>query len=168
MKAFFIFLIVVFVVLSGLFIGSAVVANYEYENKIASYWSLADRASTLQAKSQYIDLFVMALADQHLEGSHDALIFSTPQNGFDQNFAALKTLQERMHQIETMDERSLEYQQAILQITAQEQGEAANLLDVFEECYYKHNHFMLWGWMPVVISIGLLAGIVISVVVVLS
>lgn len=128
------------------FITCQVRAEYEYETKISSNWSLADKASTIKQKSEYIDKFVKALEDQHLEGQHSAIIFPTPNNSFDENFKALKSLQERLEEIQVMDPKSFEYQSAIQQITAQEQGEAHRMLIIFYDCWLKQNHIMLWSW----------------------
>jgi hypothetical protein len=122
-----------------------VLADYEYENKIGSYWSLADKASTLQAKSEYLDKFSAAIEAEHLSG-YNAIFLKTPDNSVEQNLAVLHTLQNRMKEIKGMDVTSFAYQQAIQQITAQEQGEAGKLLDVIEGSWYLQNHVFLWDW----------------------
>ena len=121
--------------------------NYHYTNAIGNYWTLADRASTVSQKSDYIDQFVTALQNSGLQGSSDALFFSTPENSFDQNLKALQSLQSRLHDIKTMDESSFAYQTAIQQITAQEQGQASDMLAVFRGCWTKVHYYYLWnGW----------------------
>ena len=120
--------------------------TYQYEKKFNSYWSLADKASTIQKKGEYIDKFVEVLSKGGFEGKYNALVFTTPDNSFDANFEALKTLQQRLHEIEKMDITSFQYQTAISQITQQEQGEAHAMLSVFSGIWWKENHFMLWNW----------------------
>ena len=137
-------------------------ANYEYNNTIGSYWDLSVKASTLQQKSTYLDQYVAALSDQSKFSSHNAIIFPTPNNSYEQNMVALKSLQGRMHQIQGMDEQSFAYQTAIQQITAQEQGEAAALTSTFEGCWYLSNYPTLWDWIDGIFWFGpiiLLAGI---------
>lgn len=125
-----------------------------------NHWTLADRASTIDYKSQQIDLFVEALEKQGLAGTNDALILKTPENSFDENFKTLKSLQTRLTEIKTMDPRSFEYQTAIQQITAQEQGEAKQMLDVLQGCWYKQHHFLIWGvigginWIAMFVFVG--------------
>ncbi|MGA2260035.1 MAG: hypothetical protein ABSH28_01220 [Acidobacteriota bacterium] len=51
-----------------------------------------------------------------------------------------------MHQIQTMDITSFQYQTAIQQITAQEQGEADKLIGELKGLWWKENHFWLWNW----------------------
>jgi hypothetical protein len=127
-------------------IGSWMLANNQYKNEIYNYWSLADKASTIDAKSQYINKFVEALDNSGLKGKYNAVYLKNPDNSFDKNLEMLKTLQTRLYEIKTMNVSSFEYQQAISQITAQEQGEAKNMLDVFEGVWYLENHTWIWDW----------------------
>lgn len=135
--------------------------NYEYEAAIAAEWSLADKSSTIPAKKEHLDKFVAALEGQGFQGQYNAIIYPTPDNSFDTNLAALKTLQGRLHEIEKMDVTSFQYQTAIQQITAQEQGEAQKMLQVFEGVWWKTHHFMAWDWIQIIwVLFGLLLLIV--------
>jgi hypothetical protein len=136
-----------------------VFANYHYNQKILSYWNLADKASTIYQKSEYLDEFVNELTDARL-ADNDALFLKTADNNVAQNMIALKSLQGRMHEISHMDVSSFAYQQAISEITAQEQGEAGHLLDVFEGAWYLENHFFLWEWIGVLHCLIVVIGIV--------
>jgi len=120
--------------------------SVEYDRVIYSNWTLADKSSTIKAKSDYINKFVTALESAGLQGQHDAVFFPTPDNDFDLNMQALKTLQGRLIEIQSIDINSFAYQTAIQQITAQEQGEANAMLGVFEGVWFKQNHFLLWSW----------------------
>lgn len=146
------FLIMILVVLTWLTfnIAGEVRGSYAYEGAVGSYWNLADKSSTIPKKAEYIDKFVSALEQQHFDGQYNAVIFPTPDNSFDRNFEALKSLQGRLHEIEKMDVASFQYQTAIQQITAQEQGEAKAMLDVFDGLWWKQNHFLLWDWVEMV------------------
>lgn len=132
------------IIVSDIFVG--VRGDYEYENSVSSYWNIADKTSTIQKKAEYIDKFVAALEAQHFDGKYNAIIFPTPDNSFDRNFEALKSLQIRLHEVEKMDVSSFQYQTAIQQITAQEQGEAKPILDVFYGIWWKEHHVLLWDW----------------------
>ena len=148
--------IIASVVLFCLFVGFIIFgmrASYQYENTIAYEWKLADKSSTITAKQEHLDKFIANLKNQHLEGTHNSWIFPTPDNSFDANFAALETLQTRLHEISGMDVKSFEYQTAIQQITAQEQGEARPMLETFEGCWFITNHFLLWDWVGALIGI---------------
>jgi len=132
MKTFAILLACVLGVLTVLFIRGSVVADWSYEQSISSPWKLADKASTIVQKANYIDQFVVALENAKLNGTNNAIWLKTPNNSFDSNLEQLKTLQTRLHEIERMDVTSFQYQTAIQQITQQEQGEAKAMLGVFE------------------------------------
>jgi len=120
--------------------------DYLYTNEFSSYWELADKSSTIEEKARYINLFVEALEKSGLQGEYNAIIYKTPTVSFDKNLLALKSLQQRLEEIKTMDIRSFEYQTAIQQITGQEQGEAQEMLDVLHGCWVKNNYFFYWDW----------------------
>lgn len=128
-------------------------ADYHYENDFKANWDLADKSSTIAQKSEYIDKFVEALDNSGLHGTNDALIWKTNNNSFDTNFKALKSLQSRLDEIKGMDESSLAYQTAIQQITAQEQGQADEMLSVFEGCWTKVHYYWLWNPFLVLLQI---------------
>src|SRR5579862_4773937 len=130
-------------------IGIHIHAGYDYSRRVESYWNLGIKASTLQQKSVFLDQYVAALEDSGLAGSNDALVFKTPDNSFDQNMVALKSLQGRINQIKSMDEQSFAYQTAMQQITGQEQGEAEHLVTTFKGCWYIRHHFSYWSWVGI-------------------
>jgi hypothetical protein len=138
----------------------AVMANFQYENSIQSYWELGVKASTLEKKADYLDKFVAAVKVGDLADS-SALWLKTPDESVEQNMVALDSLQKRMHEIQGMDVSSFEYQQAMSQITGQEQGEAQTMLKVFKEAWYMNHHFFLWDWMAFVSFITIMLGSVI-------
>jgi hypothetical protein len=151
----------------GLIVGwivAEVRADYEYDNTIQSYWALSEKASTLQQKTSYLDKYVGAIEAAKLSGN-DALVFKTPDNSYEQNLIALKSLQVRLHQIQGMDEQSFAYQTAIQQITAQEQGEAQKLTATFEGLWYLQHHFLLWDWIDFICWIGLIGLLVVAIVI---
>lgn len=119
-----------------------VFADYQFENEIEAYWSLSVKASTIERKSQYLDQYVSALEHARL-ADHDAMFLKHPDNEVAQNMVALKSLQGRMHEIFTMDPSSFAYQQAMQQISGQEQ-DAPN--KVFEGAWFLENHPLLWDW----------------------
>lgn len=148
---------------SLLLISLMIISDYQYETKIQSYWELADKASTIEKKSEYIDKFVKALEDSKLNGKYNAIFLTTPDNSFDANLEMLKTLQTRLHEIQLMDIKSFEYQTAIQQITQQEQGEALNMLAIFHSIWLKDNYILLWDWIfiiEILIILVLIASII--------
>jgi hypothetical protein len=147
-------------------VANEIVGEYQYSRQFGSYWSLAEKASTIPQKSKYVDAFVAALEAGGFAGEHNAVLLTTPDNSFDRNLEAVKSLQGRLHEILNMDVGSFQYQAAIQQITAQEQGEAKGMLDVFEGVWWKHSHPSLWRWVggcQVVFFIVLAVGGVIAI-----
>ncbi len=122
-----------------------VYSGYEYDKTIGSNWDLADRASTLAQKSEYVNKFVIALDSCKLDGINNSIFLATPDRGFSENMRALKSLQNRLIQISCMSESDFAYQTALQQITAQEQGEAHELTRNLYGCWQKVNHYTLWN-----------------------
>jgi hypothetical protein len=126
------------------------IGNYLYERDYESNWNLAEKASTIQQKAVYIDKFVTGFKGKGFEGDYNAVFFKTPDNSFNKNLEALESLKTRLNEIQKMNVASFEYQTAIQQITAQEQGEAQAMLDVFSGIWWKNNYFFLWDWVAAV------------------
>ncbi len=138
----------------------ATIGNYHYERDYESYWNLAEKASTIQQKAVYIDKFVSEFKGKGFDGDYNAVFFKTPDNSFDKNMEALQSLKTRLDEIQKMNVASFEYQTAIQQITAQEQGEAQAMLDVFSGIWWKNSYIFLWDWVAgieIICSILLIA-----------
>lgn len=168
MKILGTFLIVIGLGTAVAWIWTGLYAGYEWDNQVLSNWTLSDKSSTLEAKSGYMDKFVQALQSSNL-ADNDALIYKTADNNCANNITAVSTLRDRLNQIKGMDESSFQYQQAIQQITAQEQGESDKLIGTLNGCWMKTHHYILWnGWFDVIgflVVIGsiLLGGILLSI-----
>lgn len=137
-------------------ITSEISASYYFNKNYAQFWKLADKSSTIEAKQRYISKFVSALEAGNSNGrfsSHNAIWLKTDDNSFEAHLTALKTLESRLNEIKGMNPSSFEYNTAIQQITGQEQGEAREMIAVFEGCFCLANYPVGWNW------IGDLAGI---------
>lgn len=146
-------IMVLSIVIMGVHTKGCVSTYYSYENDIGSYWDLADKSSTLNAKSDYIEKFIAALKkSKHSE--FNAVIYKTPTVNFNNNIKALQTLSDRLKIVSKMDQTSFAYQTAIQQITGQEQGEAREMLDVFSGCYFLENYPVGWNWICGIIILG--------------
>lgn len=134
----------------GVMIGITVIrGEYTFTNEYLKSWNLADKSSTLAAKQIHIEAFVAALERGNERGrfsEYDAIFLQTADNSFEANMDALRTLSIRLKQIEKMDPSSFEYNTAIQQITAQEQGEAHAMIAVLNGCYLLANYPLAWGW----------------------
>lgn len=156
-----VFIPAAFLVLN-IFVG--VVSSIKYDRQYQSYWSLAEKSSTIEKKTKYMDKYVESLEMANLEGGYNSVFAQTPDNSFDFNMEALKSLQQRLHEIQHMDVASFEYQTAIQQITQQEQGEADQMNNVFKGVWYKSHYPLLWSWVCIVqvllLIIALVSGII--------
>ncbi len=128
----------------------AIATNYTYTRDIENEWVLADRSSTIEAKTVHMDKFIAALEASGLQGEYNAVFLTKPENSFDANMEALKSLQVRLHEIAGMDPNSFQYNTALHQITEQEQGQASGMIDTFESIYWKEHATWLWGWIGVI------------------
>jgi hypothetical protein len=131
-----------------------VFASYRMEKNYTQFWELADKSSTIPAKQKYIAQFVAALERGYSKGdfaTHNAKWLQTPNNSFEANLGALKTLSARLDEIQEMKPSSFEYNTAIQQITAQEQGEARAMMAVFIGCYELANYPAVWAWIAGII-----------------
>lgn len=161
------FIFLICLALMGIQIGQEVMGHYRWEKGYSQEWHLADKSSTLTAKQEHIQKFVDLLEQGYAQGhfaSYDAIWLITPNNSFENNLSALKTLNLRLGEIQSMDPTSFQYNTAIQQITAQEQGEASAMMGVFSGCFYLANYPWAWHWieltvMLIWIIIGGLAGI---------
>lgn len=140
-------------VFCGAHIKGCVSNYYTYQNNVRGYWDLADKSSTIKAKQEYVDQFVDIL-ERTKHSDYDAIIYKIPNASFDFNLKALKSLRDRLETIREMDESSFAYQTAIQQITAQEQGEACEMLSVFYGCYTLENYWPAWDWLCGLVIIG--------------
>lgn len=154
-------LIVVSIALTILLAWKAIYANYQWTNEVYSNWTLSDKSSTLEAKSSYMDKFVSALQSANL-ADNNALIYKTADNNCANNVDAVSTLRDRLQQIKGMDENSFQYQQAIAQITQQEQGEATTMLDTLQGCWMKTHYYYLWN---VFYILGMIAALILLFIV---
>lgn len=150
-----ILLVILYLLLWGWRLTGEVATTYEYDRTIGSYWTLGVKASTLALKADYLNRFVAAVDSARLTG-HNALLLPTPNNDVATNLATLKNLQARMQEIRRMADTSLSYQQAISQITAQEQDEAGAMLGVLEGRWFLTHHPFYWEWISLLVYTALI------------
>jgi hypothetical protein len=125
--------------------------RYRFERDYKSQWELSDRASTIKAKREKLTIFLDNLSKSKDFADHDAVWLKTDANSFENNLTALRTLVARLDEIQNMPTDSFQYNTAIQQITAQEQGEARAMMEVFSGCYALENFPTTWGWISVIV-----------------
>jgi hypothetical protein len=144
MKTTGILLIIASVVASVWMVVDVVRDNYVYNNTIGSYWNLSVEASSLDQKSAYFDQFISAVQAANLSGN-EALFFPTPDNSYQGTMTSLLSLQTRMHAFVGQDPTSMAYQQAISQITAQEEDDNSSTVGIIEDLWFKQYHYFFWN-----------------------
>ena len=148
---------------------TAVRANYTFEKHYLYAWNLADKSSSIPAKSELITQFVNTLISNRTDfADNNAVFLRTPDNSFDNNLKALTTLRDRMEDIKRMDPTSFQYNTAIEQITKQEQGEAHNLIGVIQGCYDLEKYPIVWGWIGALSVICLIIMLVIGIGIIIN
>jgi hypothetical protein len=154
----------IFLIISSIFLSllsttiySFVMMSYEFENKYSKSWDLAQKSSTIQAKMDYINIFLNDLEQGNKRGdfaSHNAILLKTQNNSFKDNVGAIKTLANRLRDIKDMDPKSFEYNVAIQQITAQEQNEAGPIISTIMGCYALSSYIIAWGWIGIIFFVA--------------
>ena len=156
------------VVLLGMLVIKSIQADFYFERDYGSQWQLADRASTIKAKRDKLTEFVWRLRHSDEFSDHNAVFLDTDANSFDRNVEVLDTLVKRLDEIQTMPVDSFQYNTAIQQITAQEQGEAHAMMNVFDGCYRLHNYPLAWSWILAWSIVVALVMLTIGVLVILT
>jgi len=100
-------------------------------NQLTGYWEMADRSATIEKKSEYLDKYVNAVEKLGLTEGHSAFVFKSFSNKMENNYLALKSLQQRLHEIKSLDVKSFAYQTAISQLTEQEWAQAGEMTSNF-------------------------------------
>ncbi len=149
---FFVFSILLLIIWMGLFVN-----NYQKRiNNLTGYWDMADKTSTIEKKSEYLDKYVNAIETLKLNEGHSVIVFKNYNNYMPNNYDAILSLQKRLYEIKKLNIGSLEYQMAIQQITQQEWSEATNLIEEFSLKYNNKHAFFTLGFGGSFVCISLL------------
>ena len=129
---------------------------YLYSVNVSQYLKLADDASTAQTKLEYLNKYKEATI-KHIKRNEGRYVFKQNRLTRDVQLSIIDTLISRLNDMNKMDTKSFEYQQAMLQITGQEFDHTINEIDgVIHSCWLRQNSFAvfcLWFlWLIWVIS----------------
>jgi uncharacterized protein (DUF342 family) len=132
-----------------------------------NHWTLAERASTIEAKTDKVTKFYQSIQDnkQDFSGS-SALFLKNQNNNLENNLVSLKTLVDRLADIQKMNVSSLEYQMAIKQITENEMDQADAMINVIKGSWEMNHYFMTYnfgGLLLIGSILGIIAGFVLIV-----
>ena len=129
-----------------------------------NHWTMAERASTIEAKTEKVTKFYQSIMENRQDfSSSSALFWKNQDNNLGNNLVSLKTLVDRLADIQKMNVSSLEYQMAIKQITENEMDQASEMINVIKGSWCMNNYFMTYnfgGWLFMGSIIGIIAGLV--------
>ncbi len=132
---------------TGYLIYTNITISYEFNQRIGSYFELADQSSNAKQKSFYFDKFVNALQKYNLNVGKQAIYFSdAPKNDMSYKFDVTLSLQDRLHVLSLMDEKDMAYQQGMQQITMQEFCWFP--IDEYAQKYYMDNGLWYFALTP--------------------
>ena len=117
--------------------------NYQWNKNIYNEWELSDRASTIDKKLEHLHAFKDNLEEYNLTEGQARYIFKTKSTDLAENTIILDTLIERLENTNKLSKSSLEYQQALKQITTDE-FQGFNTC-IFADGYRRTNVFRYWS-----------------------
>lgn len=130
---------------------------YHYNVDCGQYLSLADDASTANAKLVYLKEYKDAVSQIKEENAN--YIFQQKRYTKSEQLKVLDTLINRLEITSQMDVKSFEYQQAMYQISGQEMNHTLEVINsVFYWCYAREHayfilHYILWGILFLVVGL---------------
>lgn len=113
-------LIVMVIMFFGISCVYSVFESYAWSNNVETYWKLADQSSILADKLDYLYKYKSELKELGLTEGNYAYIFKTPYTDLSNQMKVLDSLITRLEQAVPLSVDSLEYQQAIKQLTGDE------------------------------------------------
>jgi len=88
-------LIIILVIVAIVIIVAPIGINYAYNNEIGNYFELSDKASTADAKLDYLVKYKQALVSHGLTTGQSTVFFPTQETSLEENFKVLLTLEQR-------------------------------------------------------------------------
>lgn len=113
-------LLILFVLWVLITIPSAIVGNLSWTREVESYFQLSDQASTPQKKLEYLTQYREEIRKYNLCDGNARYIFTTPRTNMKANCDILDTLISRLDDLTKMNPDSMQYQQAMQQVTKDE------------------------------------------------
>jgi ABC-type multidrug transport system fused ATPase/permease subunit len=146
MKAFI--LIVVSVVgLAICLVSGAVYYTYSYNVRMGQYAQLADDASTAQKKLEHLEKYKERV-QKYIYRNEARYLFKKERLTRDNQLEILDTLIQRLEEAKLMKPDTMQYQQAMLQITGQEFDHVLSAINsIFRACWLRQSGmavFALW------------------------
>jgi hypothetical protein len=129
-----------------LYIVFGIISNNKYDTEFGANWQLSKKTATIEQKSVYIDKFVQDIEKGGFGGKFDAIFNPNDNNSYEQNLIALKTLQQRLHELKSLPMTSFDYNTALQQLSEQQGDISSNMIYTFSGIWYKEHYILLWNW----------------------
>ena len=148
MKVTGILLIVVAIVgLTICLVGGGIYKTYSYNVRMGQYAQLGDDASTAQKKLEYLNKYKEQV-QKHINRNEARYIFKRERLTRTNQLTILGTLIQRLDEAAKMQPDTMQYQQAMLQITGQEFDHVLGQINnIFMDCWLRQSGlaiFALW------------------------
>ena len=128
-------------------VGGGIYLEYSYNVRMGQYAQLADDASTAQEKLRYLNKY-QEQVQKHIVRNEARYIFKKERLTRTNQLAILDTLIQRLDEATKMKPDTMQYQQAMLQITGQEFDHVlAAINNIFNACWLRQSAlavFALW------------------------
>lgn len=151
-----IFVFALALVLSVVSLTMLVSIQYSYSVKCGQYLNLADDASTSSSKLAYLTQYKNKVEGISQESA--VYFFQKERMTKTTQLKILDSLIVRLEKTSQMDEKSLEYQQAMYQISGQEMDHTLSQINnVFHGCWDLQHNKALWVficWLSIIFWIG--------------
>lgn len=112
--------------------------GYKWNQQVENYFILSDKASTIDKKLEYLKIYKQTLMDKGLNTGESAFFFHTPLTDLSRQMGILDTLISRLESASKLSENSLEYQQALKQISTDEYS-------YFNSCVFAEGYMVKQG-----------------------
>jgi len=148
MKVTGILLIIVAIVgLTVCLVGGGIYLTYSFTVRMGQYAQLGDDASTAEKKLEYLQKYKEQV-QKHIVRNDARYFFKKERLTRDNQIAILDTLIQRLEEAAQMQPDTMQYQQAMLQITGQEFDHVlAAINSIFKSCWLRQSGiavFALW------------------------
>ena len=121
--------------------------TYSYNVRMGQYAQLGDDASTAEKKLEHLQKY-KACVQKYIQRNDARYIFKKERLTRDNQLAILDTLIQRLDEAEKMQPDTMQYQQAMLQITGQEFDHVLGQVNaIFNACWLRQSGlavFALW------------------------
>ena len=164
MKVGILLIVVAIVGLTVCLTGGGIYIAYSYNVRMGQYAQLADDASTAQKKLEHLNNYKEQV-QKYIQRNDARYIFKKERLTRDTQILILDTLIQRLDEATKMQPDTMQYQQAMLQITGQEFDHVlAEINSIFNACWLRQSGLAIFAlWFSWVLWVALFIGGCVSI-----